>query len=176
MIEFQRRTAKLLMGNDWEQNVVDPYDHGRSRARLMREYFRRSAIWARRLDATLEWPFFDIAKHVDATIRPDENLARALATALSEKNLWPVVPETSMYALNWAALKDEANPVAFEFEDPFEPLVTMYLRGGGFTTEHGEMELSGSTVRRLTLEENEATAPMTSLDWKTLDDLDAVRR
>ena len=36
-------------------------DHNGSRLVLMREYLRRSALWAQALDCLTAWPFFDIA-------------------------------------------------------------------------------------------------------------------
>lgn len=46
-------------------------DHNGSRLVLMREYLRRSALWAQVLVCAGKWPFFDIATAVDPSARFD---------------------------------------------------------------------------------------------------------
>ena len=61
---------------------------------------------------------------------------------------WPSVDVSCRAALRWAAVHDARMPLPPQLEDPFEPLLLMFERGGGFTTEHGFIDLGGSSILR----------------------------
>jgi hypothetical protein len=171
MNEAQREVAELLTQNDW--NPADAYRRSRSRALLMREYLRRSALWARDLGAEQEWPFFDIANRLNSAVRADKLLVQDVERSLTGRSLWPSVKDSCIYALHWAALVDGRSPDIARFEHPFDPLLTLYSRGGGFTSEHGFLDLDGISVRLLTCAENAEIEPAPLLSPTFLDDLDS---
>ena len=67
-------------------------------------------------------------------------------------------------------------PLPPQLEDPFEPLLLMFERGGGFTTEAGFIDLGGSSVLQKTWRGHLSTQPIVSLDQATLDALDEPKK
>lgn len=160
-----------LLAVDWTNAAS--LDHVQSRARLMREYLRRSAWWARALDAVAEWPFFDIAAHIAPEVQVPEHLTRQLEDLISTRIGWPSVARVCRAALRWAALADARNPPDYGLDDPYEPLVLLFERGGGFTTEHGFIDLDGVSIHRRTWQDHLAAEPIVALTHSALDALDA---
>jgi len=170
-----------LLTADWDG--LSSFDHAVSRRTLMREYLRRAAWWARELHAEGEWPFFDIAVRFAPDVRAPEDLTAPLETLIHERIGWPRVASTCRAALRWAALLDAGVPVPEGLPDPFEPLILMFERGGGFMTENGFIELDGSSLplitagegtglRRKTAQDFLLTKPFSALDQSSLDALD----
>jgi hypothetical protein len=163
-----------LLAVDWSGDSA--FDHRGSRVALMREYLRRAAGWAQQLDATDEWPFFDVAAHVDPTVRARPMLVERLERFMSANIGWPAVRKTCLAALHWSALCHSPAVRLTGLEDPIEPLIVMYERGGGFTTEHGFIDVGLASVRRKTWEEHCSPEPVVSLEPSVLDALDARER
>jgi hypothetical protein len=159
-----------LLAVDWTGGTS--FDHARSRVHLMREYLRRSAWWARTLDAVGEWPFFDIAAHIAPDVQAPEDLARQLEDLISTRIGWPSVAAACRAALRWAALTDAKTPSTYGLDDPYEPLVLLFERGGGFTTEHGFIDLGGSSIPRGTWQDHLAAKPAVDVTPSALDALD----
>jgi hypothetical protein len=159
-----------LVAVDWSGDTA--FDHPRSRVRLMKEYLRRAAHWAQAYQATEHWPFFDIAALVAPEVRVPGELAVELDALIRARIGWPSVAAACRGALRWAAVKDAGAPVPAELPDPFEPLLSLFERGGGFTTEHGFVDLGGASVRIQSWREHLAADPVVSLDPATLDALD----
>ncbi|GLF95287.1 hypothetical protein [Streptomyces yaizuensis] len=79
---------------------------------------------------------------------------------------------TCRAAARWALLRDTATPVPIGLPDPYEPLLLLVGRGGGwFLQEY--LDLTGASIRLGTVKSNAAAAPFTTLDEATLDALDA---
>ncbi len=165
-------TLSRLLAADWAGETS--FAHRRSRAKLMREYLRRAAWWAQELDATREWPFFDIAAHVEPEVRAPHDLADQLEKLIFTRIGWPSLRTICRAALRWAAVLDAGVPMPHRLGDPYEPLLLMFERGGGFTTEHGFIELAGASVPRRTWRDHLTTEPVVTLDQSTLDALDAA--
>jgi hypothetical protein len=126
---FVAQVAGRLASVDWEGD----WERSRSRVTLMREFLRRSALWAGELGSE-DWPFLDVAALVDPSVRADPQTVERVAAVASVHQ--PVVGDTCAWALRSAALRDA--DVRFpELPDPFEPLVVMYERGGGFSRQAG---------------------------------------
>jgi hypothetical protein len=138
----------------------------------MAEYLRRAALWAQALDATDEWPFFDIAAHVAPSVYVPDDEAKDLEDLIYNRIGWPSVDRIARAALRWAALKDAGVPLPPGLADPYEPLLLMFDRGGAWTTEAGFIDVDGSAVRRQTWRDHLSTEPVTALDPATLDALD----
>ncbi|MFI7452202.1 hypothetical protein ACIBQX_32225 [Nonomuraea sp. NPDC049714] len=156
-----------LRAIDWS-DMDRAFDQANSRALLMREYLRRAALWARHCGAG-GWPFFAISQHVE----PADRLPGDVAADLEEFMLSGVGPRsiatTCRDAVNWAALPSETKA---GLPDPYEPLLTLYERGGGFFIEEF-IDLNGVMIRLGTVESNAAATPFLTLASATLDALDA---
>lgn len=77
------------------------------------------------------------------------------------------------FILHWAALR--ATPgidPPGELEDPFEPLILLFERGGGFHTEKGEVNLEWKSVRMAGWRDRADDPPMSSFGTDVLDDID----
>jgi hypothetical protein len=163
-------TLDRLQAVDWSGKPG--FKHRRSRVRLMAEYLRRAAIWAQVLDATSEWPFFDIAAHVDPSIQVPEDEAKELEALIYNHIGWPSVDRLARAALCWAALKDAGIPTPPDLQDPYEPILLMFDRGGAWTNEAGFIDVDGAALRRKTWRDHLSTEPVITLDPATLDALD----
>jgi hypothetical protein len=169
----QSHTAATLVrleAVDWKGD--SGFEHRRSRVRLMAEYLRRAARWAQVLDAADEWPFFDIAAHVDPTVHVPADQAKDLEALIYRGIGWPSVVTASRAALRWAALLDVGTPLPPGLEDPYEPLLLIFDRGGGWTIEAGFIDVDGAAIRQQTWIDHLSTEPVTALDLATLDALD----
>ncbi|MFE5811674.1 hypothetical protein [Streptomyces sp. NPDC056491] len=157
--------AARLERADW----VGSFDRTRSRVALMREFLRRSALWAGATGST-EWPFFDIAGRIDPSARIDDESVKGVAERIGLQQ--PVVLNTVTWALNFAVLSD-TTPVLPDLPSPFEPLVLMFERGGGFGLDgSGHIEVDMAAIARGTVEQARERAPL-DLDGAGLDALDA---
>jgi hypothetical protein len=165
-------TLSRLLTVDWDGDFDVSYRHAVSRAKLMREYLRRSAQWANHLNATNEWPFFDIAGRLAPEVEPPTELAKQLEESIAERTGWPSHRTVARATLRWAALLDAGTPLPPDLQDPFEPLLLMFDRGGAYTTEAGFIDLGASSVPSKTWRDNLSTEPVTALDRATLDALD----
>jgi hypothetical protein len=164
-------TLARLKAVDWEPGFDVSLAHASSRAKLMHEYLRRAALWAQELGGTTRWPFFDIAgswaPDVDVPAEFAEELEKLIGPRI---NSWDATP--SRAALRWAAILDADVSVPAHLDDPFEPLLLLFERGGGQTTEAGFIDLGGSSVLQKTWQNYLSTEPVTALDPTTLDALD----
>jgi hypothetical protein len=171
MASHVNTTAQRIMAVDWESS----YEKTRSRVTLVFEYLRRAAWWAQAVKAQ-QWPFFDIAAAVSPKVRADAAVVRRVEAALGAKSQGELVVSTCVRALHFAALLDagaKLPKVPGSAAEPFEPLLVMFERGGGFRMEGGrfiEVDLRG--VPMGTKESNLADKPVVELTPAALDALD----
>ncbi|MGW7022602.1 hypothetical protein ACWGGS_25125 [Streptomyces decoyicus] len=174
--------VERIIAINWH-TAGDSFEHGTSRAWLMREYLRRAALWVQELQKeehrpffdvaqSDRWPFFDIAQRVDPLVRADEEVASRLDEFLSEHASSLLVGRVCRAALNWKSLSEESLAKFPDLPDPFEPLILLFERGGGFWIENGFIDFVASRVRLATWDEHVAAEPLTLLDVGTLDALD----
>ena len=164
-------TLSRLLATDWPDGLYT-FEHGISRGRLMQEYLRRAAWWALELDATSKWPFFDIAGLWAPEVHSPPELAAQLEALIDNRIRWYDDARACRAALRWAAVLDARIPLPSQLEDPYESLLLIFERGGGFLTEHGFIDLGGSSVLQKTWRDHLTAQPVTSLDQATLDALD----
>ncbi|MBV1852437.1 hypothetical protein [Catellatospora tritici] len=163
------RMALRLAEVDWEESQLTVP----SRMRLMREFLRRSALWAQRLGAVERWPFFDIAGVLEPDLKIDPELVHELVQEMDRRGvIWPnhlVVP----YVLAFVALSSPPT----DLPDPFEPLLRFWERGGSFSREGGAI-LIGHTQRVSAVEIDPYLTPGLTFDISeaVLDELDAPWR
>ncbi|MFI0220139.1 hypothetical protein [Streptomyces lydicus] len=165
-----RRVLQRLRSIDWADDFAAS-KHANSRALLMREYLRRVALWARAYGAEQSWPFFDIVEHVDANFQTPPDIAAEMEEILA--GLAPTsVKRTCRAAIRWVALRDTRDDPPAELPDPYEPLLLMYERGGGYFLEE-YLDLNGVMIRLGNVASNASATPFVTLAPATLDALDA---
>ncbi|MET9663531.1 hypothetical protein [Streptomyces sp. NPDC006510] len=166
-----RPVLERLRAIDWSDDSA-AYEHANSRALLMREYLRRAARWAQAYGAEESWPFFDIAEHVAPEVRTPSDIAAELEEVLT--GLAPSsLKKTCRGAVRWAVLRDAGGELSRDLpDDPYEPLLLMYERGGGYFVEEF-IDLNGAMLRLGTVESSLSARPFLTLAPATLDALDA---
>lgn len=163
-------TLDRLLAVDWSGE--DALAHRRSRIKLMREYLRRSAVQARRLGVTDVWPFFDVAEYAARGTVIPVDLAALLGELTNGPARYPAVARSCWSALHWAAAVD-AGALTADADDPYEPLLLFFERGGGFYLEEGFIDVEGGSVVRKTWQDHVDAEPL-DLSAAALDELDAV--
>ncbi|MFF4602606.1 hypothetical protein ACFY12_07605 [Streptomyces sp. NPDC001339] len=164
-----RKVLEQLRAIDWANDLAAS-DHANSRALLMREYLRRAALWACAYGAEQSWPFFDIAEHVDAEIQTPLDVAAEAEEVLT--GLAPAsLKRTCRAAIRWAVLCDARDDVPADLPDPYEPLLLMYERGGGYFLQE-YLDLNGVMILLGSVESNASATPFVTLAPATLDALD----
>ncbi|MBZ4014349.1 hypothetical protein CCS38_00935 [Streptomyces purpurogeneiscleroticus] len=168
--ELPRAVLEQLRAVDWYGDWEKANNHRRSRALLMREYLRRAALWAREYGAEDEWPFFDASEYAAPGFEPAPELAAELEEYVSHLGT-PSTQRVCRGAVRWAALR-EAGVGLPELPDPYEPLLLMFGRGGGYSIEEF-IDLYGVMIPHGNLESNLNAEPFLSLAPSTLDVLDS---
>ncbi|MDB1086311.1 hypothetical protein PJ985_01825 [Streptomyces sp. ACA25] len=154
--------------DDWSA----AFDHANSRALLMREYLRRAALWARAYGAEDAWPFLDLAEYVDPDVRPAPDVEAEVEELLRSGVGRDSVKRTCRGAVRWAALRASTSTALPDLPEPYEPLLLMYERGGGFYLEE-MLDLNGVSIQLGDFEHNLGATPFLTLEPATLDALDA---
>ena len=101
---------------------------------LVKEYFRRAIIFIDTLELDIKTPYFSAANAIGKDIQIDfengypqiESIDNAFFRAICE------------YYVKWAALIDNGEPVAEQFQDLYEPLIKLFERGGKLGKHHGD--------------------------------------
>ncbi|WP_433828954.1 hypothetical protein ACQP2E_06535 [Actinoplanes sp. CA-015351] len=158
-----------LSSIDWERHG----DKAWSKAALLKEYFRRAARWSAVYACDAPGPFFDIAACVDPAVRADQRVIDDLVEKLAIGRGGWNVKQVAPFILHWTALR--ATPdflLPEELEDPFEPLILLFERGGSFHTENGEVNLEWKSVSMRGWRKRADDPPMPSFDPEILDEID----
>ena len=135
------RTAARVEALPWKYREEET----ELRARLLAEFLRRSALWARDFDAPT-WPFPDLAAAVDPTVRaPEEVVAQALATVPEHPS---TMAKVLTNALHFAALQDARADLP-DLPDPYAPLLALLERGEEFGVDGtGRIEVDSRGLPR----------------------------
>lgn len=165
--EAVHQTVERLRRIRWER----PGHRAWSRAVLLREYLRRVAQWRAAYDCSPDTPFFDIAACVESSIRVQPELIDGLSKELDERGAELDVIYLVPHIVNWTALRATPGVRLPDLEDPFEPLMLMFERGGGFHMEQG-VNLEWITVSLRGWRDRLNEQPMASLDPEALDKID----
>lgn len=164
-------TLARLLAIDWASDMT----RTDSRVVLLKEYLRRSAVWADRLGLPEDWPFYDLAAAVDPSVRADESLMEILADRVGSMGFYSPLWRAIQAMMHWAAIRDAGqvpDDVGPDLSDPFEPLLLMLERGGDFDTEHGQFVVDAVVLPAQRYENLLRRAPMESLDAEVLDAMD----
>ncbi|WP_305783021.1 hypothetical protein [Symbioplanes lichenis] len=165
--ESVRVTADRLRAVSWQGHGYRSW----SRAALLKEYFRRAARWAKAFQCEPDNVFFDIAGCVDPGVRADQQAIDEVLAAVEEGG-WYVTRLTPSI-LHWAAVRAVPGFTMPEgLEDPFEPLIVLFERDGGFHLENGFVDLDYVSVPTRGWRERDNDPAIASLDPADLDDMD----
>jgi hypothetical protein len=143
----------------------------RSRFRLTREFLRRTALWSQALGVEDQWPFGDLAAVLDPGSQVDPALVEKLQLDTSSAESFPVPPAMAVAIVRWAGLGDLPRQRFPELDDPYEPLVALFERGGAYTVGGRQIELGYGTYPIRTLADRAGLEPA-PIDEATLDALD----
>ena len=163
------RMVERLLAVRWDEEVA--YRAQRSRFRLTREFLRRTAVWGQRLGVTEGWPFFDLAGVLEPAVVVDERLVERLRSRVDAAETNPVPPAIAVTIVRWAALEDLPRQQFPELDDPYEPLVALFERGGAYTVGSGMIELGYGSFPKRDMAGRAALEPA-AIDQATLDALD----
>lgn len=150
------RMVDRLLAVHWDEDAARA--HRSSRARLTGEFLRRTAQWALAVGAEEGWPFSDLAGALDPEVAVDEALLAKLRIDAATVGGFPIRQAHAAAIVRWAALGDLPRQRFPQLDDPYEPLLTMVGRGGGYSVAKGFIELGygsfpiGSVTERATLE------------------------
>lgn len=157
-----------LLTLQWDQNA----DHRGSPTALMREYFRRMAVWTQALSLSDTSPFFDVVEAAMPHVQVPDAMVDQLMHQLVGLPLG--VRQTCYWHLHWAAAQAAPESAQSSLPAPYEPLIRMYERGVQyFKREHGWVDVgyAGALLER-DWPAYASHRPL-ALDDATLDALDA---
>ncbi|MFI5530823.1 hypothetical protein ACIA8O_20020 [Kitasatospora sp. NPDC051853] len=149
--------------------------HEGSRAELFAEYLRRMGSWGLAHGAERPWPGLDPVECLDPSVRVAEGHAARLERIVEENALGPMTARFCRNAVRWAEL-GRWRALGAPDEDPFEPLLRCFERGGQFFTENrvALLGIGGGVPFRSVAEwaEQGASESLESLEPGYLDALD----
>ncbi|WP_078843229.1 hypothetical protein [Streptomyces albus] len=175
VVDPSRAMLDRLRAIEWA-DVDAMFVHARSRAALMREYLRRMALWAAAHDVVDAWPFLDPALRLDPKLRVDPGVEAELDAYIRDNIGRPSIEKTCRGAVHWAALRARGDADLSGLPDPFEPLLLMYERGGGFVVESEFIDLTGAMILFKSHADHASSNPLENLDPDALDAIDNVAR
>ncbi|MGW1342237.1 hypothetical protein ACWCOV_14420 [Kribbella sp. NPDC002412] len=160
------RMADRLLAVHWDEDAARA--HRRSRGRLAGEFLRRTAQWALAVGAEDGWPFSDLAGALDPEVAVDPALLAKLQIDAATAGGFPIRPAHAAAIVRWAALGDLPRQRFPQLDDPYEPLLTMLGRGGGYSVANGFIELGYGSYPIGSVAERAALAPV-PIDQAALD-------
>ncbi|HZX09071.1 hypothetical protein [Kribbella sp.] len=171
-VASERLLARLVAGR-WDDEEAEELNY-LSRGRLANEFFRRNAVWANALGVTERWPFADIALAFDPAVGTDPVWLERLEGAIGHE-LQPLVRKVVTDMFRWVSLGDRPQERFPELDDPYEPMVQVFERGGEFWEGQGGIELPIGPLLYLDIADRLAQPPF-AIDAATLAELDEKDR
>ncbi|MEU4178518.1 hypothetical protein [Streptomyces sp. NPDC026589] len=171
------KVMERLCAVKWERDWGDVFGKAMSRRLLMREYLRRSALWAQTYSAESAWPFFDITEYMDPEFKFSPDTAQELEEFLRAR-MSGDVKVTCRGTVRLAELRLHNPEIGTDdLPDLYEPLIRLYERGGEFMTDNfGALDLTGVSFRHGSLQGYASNTPVVALDGTVLDSLDVEGR
>ncbi|KQX51359.1 MULTISPECIES: hypothetical protein [unclassified Paenibacillus] len=108
---------------------------------LVREYFRRLAVFLDYLSVGSNYPYIDPVKLInrEASINYDDVLEICPNVNKAPNGVTKALCVTHVI---WRSIADEGDPIAIEYKDLFKPLIILFQRGGTWHTHHGMLDVS----------------------------------
>ncbi|MFG1910694.1 hypothetical protein [Kribbella sp. NPDC048928] len=168
----ERLLTRLAAAN-WDNSEAE-LRHSKSRGLLTLEYLRRMAVWADALGVPGKWPFFDLAVVFDPSVGTDAVWLQRLETQVG-RELGTLTEQVLTDMFRWASLGARPKDRFPDFDDPYEPMVQVFERGGEIYPGHGFIELLAAPVpyRRIT---DRLAQPPFPIDAATLEEADENER
>lgn len=168
----ERLFSRLVAAN-WDDDAA-ALRHAASRGRLAAEYLRRMAVWADALGVPGEWPFFDLAVTFDPAVETDPAWMQRLEAGIGHR-LGTMSTKVVTDMFRWASLGDQTKERFPTFEDPYEPMVQLFERGGEIWPGHREIEFYGGSLPFRGVADRLAQTP-SEIDAVSLDEVDEKER
>jgi hypothetical protein len=163
-------TLKRIISVNWQLDWARAPSH----LRLVKEHFRRMALWAEALNCIEKWPFFDVAAHITPSLRAPEDKVEILGNYLKQLNVGHYMKAECICALHWAAAQGSPEVSNYLLPPPYEPVLILYERGGTFHKEDGFLirisDRLGFSQGKLS--DYDRLSPALVLDADTLDQAD----
>ncbi|HZX09072.1 hypothetical protein, partial [Kribbella sp.] len=169
----ERLLARLVKAK-WGDDEAEQR-HETSRRQLASEFFRRKAVWANALGITERWPFSNIALAFDPSVETDPAWVERLEADSGHELDNPLVRKVVTDMFRWVSLGHRPYERFPEFDDPYEPMVQVFERGGEFWNGQAGIELPIAGVVYGSLGDRLAQAPI-PIDAATLAELDEQDR
>ncbi|MGW6197285.1 hypothetical protein ACWF0M_14175 [Kribbella sp. NPDC055110] len=168
----ERLLARLAVAG-WDNHGAEER-HSASRGLLALEYLRRMAIWAEALGVPRQWPFIDLAVVFDPSVETDAGWLRRLEAEVG-RELGSRTEQVLTDMFRWASLGDRPKERFPDFDDPYEPMVQVFERGGEIYPGHGSIELLAASIPYLGINER-LNQPPFPIDAATLNEVDEKER
>ncbi|MGX2995835.1 hypothetical protein JNUCC64_16355 [Streptomyces sp. JNUCC 64] len=136
---------------------------------LMGEHMRRAALWADAYGVPERWPFFDVAHLAVPGFQLDADVTEELGDFAATVSTY-TIRVLCASAVRWAAVRSDELP---DLPHPYEPIVLMFERGGGYSIEE-MIDLYGVSVPYGNFTSALKRKPFLSLDRFVLDTFDST--
>ena len=103
---------------------------------LIKEFLRRTALWAKELKCTQKWPFFDVAFEINPKQRAPQETVEAFLEGV-EDSTTRITKRLCVYYLHWEQLEEVDTRAYAVLLHPYEPIISAFEQGCRFYTEHG---------------------------------------
>lgn len=138
------RLLARLTAVKWDDQEAEER-HSASRGLLALEYLRRTAIWVDALGTPPGWPFLDLAAVFEPSVEADPVWLERLESAVG-RHLGMATQRVVGNMFHWASLGDRPRERFPELDDPYEPMVQVFERGGEIYPGHGSIEIYAGSV------------------------------
>jgi hypothetical protein len=114
---------------------------------LLDEYFRRASQWMQHINCDNDWPFFDIPRYVDSTIRIEKKIVNDMRSYIvKQKGSDYFSLNICEFYLQWVMLNNSISLAKFNLSPPYEPLIVMYEQGAFLCAENGGFGIKGGII------------------------------
>lgn len=116
-----------ILAIDWKRAP----SNRRSHVLLIREFIRRISVCAVRMGQEADWPFFDTAEK----ILPMDPISPNVFSRLPEQGPHEHVRTICLWYVHWEQIVEQTDPEDGWRDNPYEPLLFLYERGGASVME-----------------------------------------
>lgn len=169
------QAKKRINSINWKYN--DPHKEG-SHMLLFKEFLRRAALLAELFEILdvpgTGWPMLNYATYFDSSLELEDEEIDALAEELHVGGFpfW-YSSRVCIYFIHWIIIQDRPEVVAVNIPNPYEPLLTLYERGGTFQRDKdGTWEFSFTAFFIGSSSSHVSSIPVIELDETSLENVE----